>query len=153
MNKQGSAKGKENTSYSAMLNIAELVAPPECLPFNSTYSRNQFQFCSIPDFQEFRPIPSNSFWTEFRNFGNWMELVPQCSTSRNRMIAQEKLTDPLIISLIVMRRCLHWFPSAFSWNIFFWTEVKQGVSGVWSEWKKQNTKSNSSIKSILNSYL
>ncbi len=56
MNKQDSAKGKENTSYSAMLNIAELVPPPECLLFNSTYSRNQLQLRELNRITELRGI-------------------------------------------------------------------------------------------------
>jgi hypothetical protein len=40
----------ENTSYSAMLNIAELVPPPESVP--------------IPQSKEFRPIP---LWLDSRN--------------------------------------------------------------------------------------
>jgi hypothetical protein len=43
-------KDDENTSYSAMLNIGELVPPPESVP-----------------------IPFDPAWTEFRNSGNWLD--------------------------------------------------------------------------------
>jgi hypothetical protein len=68
-----------------MLNIAELVPLPESvpIPFDSAIH-------GIPG------VTSNSALTQFpefrtgigRNSGNRMELIPQCSTSWNRMTAR-----------------------------------------------------------------
>ncbi len=44
------SENKENTSYSVILNIGELVPPLESVPINFIYSRNQFLFRSISEF-------------------------------------------------------------------------------------------------------
>jgi hypothetical protein len=150
----------ENTSYSAMLYIAESIPPPESIPpipelyptqfhsipelhptqfhsisesistipVNSIRFRNRWNWFRILNWAELVGIPSSSgiagtdsglgilsiasSLIQFRNWWNWfrncwvliapipglngidldgipesMELIPQCSTSRNRMTA------------------------------------------------------------------
>jgi hypothetical protein len=68
MNKQGSAKGKENTSYSAMLNIEELVPPPELVTvagIESNYGVERNSWGSVRIHRD--GIPGIG-WNWFRNF-------------------------------------------------------------------------------------
>jgi hypothetical protein len=88
------SNGRENTSYSAMLNIAELVPPPESVPilFDSTIhgipsDSVQFHFDSIPGIPyRNRSLPSPTcivLWSKVspqyvdeilvRNSGNWLD--------------------------------------------------------------------------------
>ncbi len=82
----------ENTSYSAMLNIAELVPPPESVPIQFDSAIHGIPFDSeIPsDSGQFRELSQSGIGP---NSENLMEVIPltelisQFSTSRNRMTA------------------------------------------------------------------
>ncbi len=76
---------------------------PQCWTLRNWFRpRNQYPSIPAISFDSvIHGIPLDSVWTEFRelvgsgisgislgrNSGNWMELIPQCSTSRNRMTA------------------------------------------------------------------